>query len=232
MILVTLIFITFVWLVLPIGYKSFKELTYQKRLKESEKRIGNSVQQIIAEEQKTQEKKARIREKSVIKVETPETLKKFFKTIGKQSSSVREKTKEARKQFEKLDEFELTICKFEQIAFNKIVIGELRESLQSVRDHIMQNMRDIKTILLTEQPGQNFPISKAGLKCIERELESNNKFIEQFSQLLAEAGRNSIQQDDAFSDMDIKASRTALNNYYISKNNNVDNISPHNKTAL
>jgi hypothetical protein len=219
-----LIILALIAIGIPLGFTIWLE----KEAKHSTLTDSKDKDRIGDEEENEEE--AKTKSKAPSNIETIDTLKKCFEAMGKNCPSINITMLGARSQLDRLDGIKAAFSELEQIAYNKGIINKLRESLNVTSACVFQNARDIKTILIGAQPRWNNPLSKESESEIRRELDSNNRILMKFRRLFEEAARHSTQQEDAFTDLDIDATRTAISNYFSIKNQSSHKNT--NKTAL
>ena len=146
------------------------------------------------------------------KNESPKTLKQFFTTEGKKETEVKEQMKEMRSQLNEIEELRDKINTFEKSEYDPLLAKELKDTLKKTESRVYQNARDVKFCVKTGRSK-----SKSGSnniqKEIEREVGDNRRIMDKLWKALSIASQNSIQKDDAFSDMDLNATCTTVQNY-------------------
>jgi hypothetical protein len=151
---------------------------------------------------------------------TPNRIENELTKFGDACPCIRKQIKQALAQMNELDIIQDTIEKLEEAAYNKACIGELINSYEEVHTYVIQNLQDIITICIGGQAEHRKRLTEGEILDINAELEQNKWKLEKYHELMIKVTRTSIQKSDAFSELGLDASMTAVDNYTMLQNNN------------
>lgn len=150
---------------------------------------------------------------------------KYFSYVSKKCPNLKKHITELLSHFCELESFDDAISELEQTAHKQTYIPEARDAFQKIIKAIYQNARDIKAVLVSSRVLEKKVLAEKELSTIKSELASNRRMLNKFQTLLSEVAEKSIQKDDAFSDMDIDSSLTAIRNASSNQNGGDTEIS-------
>ena len=151
---------------------------------------------------------------------TPDRIENELTKFGDACPCIRKQIKQALAQLNELDIIQDAIEKLEEAAYNKACIGELINSYEEVHTYVMQNLQDIITICIGGQAEHRKKLTEGEILDINAELEQNKWKLDKYHELMIKVTRTSIQKSDAFSELGLDASMTAVDNYTMLQNNN------------
>lgn len=130
-------------------------------------------------------------------------VRKTLKNLGEKSEKIEGFTKRCVEDLDETKELKKTLDELRGISFNPTTFENLQGTFFILRKDIIQNARDIITILIASRSGKHFSLGDEDKKEIERELSDNRRRIEKFREILREGARFATQKDNASSDLDL-----------------------------
>ena len=162
---------------------------------------------------------------------TIEVLRKNFRTIKSKCPQVRHHMERILEDLDLMEALGDSVTEFAAACHNKTLVPEIKQSYEKVKLSVLQNARDINTICITSQVLRNKKFRNKEEEAVYRELNSDQRMLEKFQELLSVAGQKSIQHDDAFSSLDLDSSYTAVSGF-LEFGNTISDPPQNNKRAL
>jgi len=162
---------------------------------------------------------------------TIDVLRKNFRTIKSKCPQVRHHMERVLEDLDLMEALGDSVTEFAAVCHNKTLVPEIKQSYEKVKLSVLQNARDINTICITSQVLRNKKFRNNEEEAVYRELNSNQRILEKFQELLSIAGQKSIQHDDAFSSLDLDSSYTAVSSF-LEFGNTISDPPQNNKRAL
>jgi hypothetical protein len=150
---------------------------------------------------------------------------KYFSYVSKKCPNLKKYINELLAHFCELESLDDAINELEQTAHKLTYIPEAKDAFQKIIKALYQNARDIKAVLVSSRVLEKKALTEKELVTVKSELASNRRMLNKFQALLSEVAEKSIQKDDAFSDMDIDSSLTAIRNASSNQNGGDNDIS-------
>lgn len=171
-------------------------------------------------DKKNKENDSKSNNENIEEILTFDILIKKFKEIGKACPNAAKQMDWAINQIGELDNIATTIKEIEKLAYRKTILNTLTETYEHVVGYVFQNLRDVLTVCVAGQALKNHKLRDSEIKTINKELKSNDTKIEMFNDAISKATANAIQQNDAFSDLDIDSEILSIGKYIDLKNGN------------
>lgn len=130
-------------------------------------------------------------------------VRKRLKNFGEKDENIRIFTKQAIADLDATKELQENLQELKRVSFNPAVFKNIEGTLQVLQRDIIQNGKDIITILVSCKHGKKFDLDEEEFKSIKQELVDNRRRLDKFNMLMREGAKYATQKDSESSDLDL-----------------------------
>ena len=129
--------------------------------------------------------------------------RKQLKKLGEKDEDIRFFTRQAIEDLDETKELQKNLQELKEVSFNPVTFKNIESTLEIIQRDIVQNGRDIITILVANKHGKHFNLEEADKRELKQELADNKRRLDKFRMLMKEGARFATQKDNESSDLDM-----------------------------